>query len=82
MNFYNSILTTAPTGGSSATMTTCSNNQIYQVYTLPGVACPITAVSNSTLGGSQTTMILDEVHNYNLNFIAQTGYPIANFKLT
>lgn len=37
MNFYNSIMTDAPAGGSSPTMTVCALNETYQVYTLPGV---------------------------------------------
>lgn len=82
MNFYNSILTTAPAGGVSPTMTTCSSSTPYQVQTLPGVTCPITAISNASLGGTQTKLTLDTTNNYFLNFIAETGYPIANVKLT
>lgn len=82
MNFYNSILTTAPAGGISPNMTTCSSNTSYQVQTLPGVTCPITAISNASLGATQTTLTLDTTNNYFLNFIAETGYPVANVKLT
>jgi hypothetical protein len=82
MNFYNSILTTAPSGGTSSNMSLCAGNQTFQVYTLPGVACPITAASNSSLGSSQTTLNIDSILNYNFNFINQTGYPIAAFKTT
>jgi hypothetical protein len=82
MTFYNSILSAAPSGGSSSNMTACSSSKPYQVYTYPGVTCPITAVSNGSLGGSQTTMTLDAINNYNINFNTQTGYPIADFKLT
>jgi hypothetical protein len=82
MNFYNSITTTAPSGGTSPNMTACSVNQTYQVYTLPGVSCPITAVSNQTLGSSHTQLILDSTNNYALDFISETSYPIANIKLT
>lgn len=80
MNFYNSVNATAPTGGSSSNMTTCAYNQSYQVYTLPGVSCPVTGASNSSLGSSQTTLNLDSKFGYNLNFINQAGYPIAGFK--
>ncbi len=82
MNFYNSILTTAPAGGISSNMTRCAVNTTYQVQTLPGVTCPLTALSNASLGGAQTKLTLDTTNNYFLNFIAETGYPIANVKLT
>jgi hypothetical protein len=82
MNFYNSIMTSAPAGGTSPTMTPCSVNTTYQVQTLPGVTCPLTAVSNASLGSAQTKLTLDTTNNYFLNFIAETGYPIANIKLT
>jgi hypothetical protein len=82
MNFYNSIITTAPSGGSSPTMTVCAFNQTYQSYTLPGVSCPITAASNSSLGVNQTQLILDDEGIYQFNFAKETGYPIAAFKLT
>lgn len=82
MNFYNSVNTTAPTGGTSSNMSVCALNQSYQVYTLPGVSCPITAAANSSLGSSQTTLNLDTNFGYNFNFINQTGYPIAGFKIT
>jgi hypothetical protein len=82
MNFYNSILTTAPTGGTSSNMSVCSSSQPYQVYTLPGVTCPVTIVSNASVGGSQTILTLDSVNAYTMNYNTQTGYPIADFKLT
>lgn len=82
MNFYNSIMTTAPAGGTSPNMAACAQNSTYQVYTLPGVNCPITAVSNNSLGSSSTSLPLDDHSNYFLNFVGQTGYPIANIKLT
>jgi hypothetical protein len=82
MNFYNSIMTSAPSGGSSASMTSCAVNNTYQVYTLPGVACPLTAASNASLGSGQTKLSIDPTNNYFLNFRAETGYPIANIKLT
>lgn len=82
MNFYNSVITTAPAGGSSSIMTPCALNQSYEVFTLPGVPCPITSVSNNSLGSSQTSLSLDSTYNYNLNFLNQTGYPIAGFKTT
>ena len=63
-------------------MTECANNTAYEVSTLPGVPCPITAFSNNTVGGSQTTLTLDSTNNAVLNFINQTTYPIADFKLT
>jgi hypothetical protein len=59
MTFYNSVLTTAPLGGTAPTMTACASGQNYQAYTLPGVTCPITAVSNASLGSTQTSMVLD-----------------------
>jgi hypothetical protein len=82
MNFYNSIITTAPAGGISPTMTPCAVNNTYQVQTLPGVPCPVTSISNASLGGSQTRLTLDSTNNYFLNFIAETGYPIADIKLS
>lgn len=82
MNFYSSTMTSAPSGGTSAFMTTCAANSTYQVQTLPGVNCPLTAVSNSSLGSSATKLTLDSTNNYFLNFVAETGYPIANIKLT
>jgi len=82
MNFYNSVMTVAPLGGSSPNMTPCALNQSYEVYTLPGVSCPITSASNNSLGTSQTSLSLDAKNNYYLNFINQTGYPIAGFKTT
>jgi hypothetical protein len=82
MNFYNSIMTTAPAGGSSASMTACGVNQTYEVNTLPGVECPITAISSSSVGTAQTTMTLDSKNGAKLNFINKTNYPIAAFKLT
>ena len=82
MSFYESVLTQAPTGGSAATMSTCAVNTTYQVSILPGVPCPITSFSNQTVGSSQTTLTLDSFKNYVLNFINQTNYPIADFKLT
>lgn len=82
MNFYNSVNATAPAGGSSSNMTVCAYNQSYQVYTLPGVSCPVTAASNSSLGSAQSTLSMDSKFGYNFNFINQTGYPIAAFKTT
>lgn len=82
MNFYNSILTTAPSGGTSPNMTACAVNQTYQVYTLPGVTCPISSISNQSLGSAQTQLTLDTTNNYKMNFISETGYPVANIKLT
>lgn len=82
MNFYNSIRTTAPSGGTSPTMTPCAVNQTYQVYTLPGVTCPISSISNQSLGSAQTQLTLDTTNNYFMNFVSGTGYPIANIKLT
>lgn len=82
MTFYNSVIKNAPPGGSSSNMTSCGDNQTYQVYTLPGVECPITAVSNTTVGTSQVTLTLDSTHGNILNFINKTNYPIADFKLT
>ncbi len=82
MTFYNSVIKDAPPGGSSSNMTSCADNQTYQVYTLPGVECPITAVSNTTVGTSQVTLTLDSTHGNILNFINKTNYPIADFKLT
>ncbi len=75
-------MTNAPAGGTSPNMTVCSVNTTQQVYTLPGVPCPITAVSNASLGAAQTSLTLDSKNGYKLNFISQKGYPIANFKLT
>lgn len=75
-------MTSAPAGGTSPNMTACSLNTTYQVYTLPGVNCPLTAISNASLGSSATSLPLDTTNGYNLNFVAQTGYPIANIKLT
>jgi hypothetical protein len=63
-------------------MTSCAVNATYQVQTLPGVPCPLSAASNASLGGSQTKLTLDSTNNYFLNFIAETGYPIANIKLS
>ena len=63
-------MTKAPSGGSSALMTSCATNQSYQVTTLPSVACPITGFSNSSLGSAQTTLTLDSVNGYKLNFIS------------
>lgn len=82
MNFYNSILTKAPAGGSSPTMTACALNETYQVYTLPGIACPISAFSSASVGASQTQLSLDAVNGAYLQFNSQTNYPIAGFKLT
>lgn len=82
MNFYNSIMTAAPSGGTSPNMSVCAVNSSYQVYTLPGVSCPLTAVSNASLGSSGTKLTMDPINNYFLNFAAETGYPIANIKLT
>ena len=72
----------APLGGTSPNMTTCASGNNYQVSTLPDVPCPVTAFSNNTVGGSQTTLTMDSTTNAALNFINQTGYPIAAFKLT
>lgn len=63
-------------------MTPCSNDQDYKVFTLPGVDCPISASSNQSLGSSQTKLPLDDLNGYFLNFVRETGYPIANVKLT
>jgi hypothetical protein len=82
MTFYESVGTQAPVGGTSSLMSTCSVNQTYQVSTLPGVPCPITAFSKNSVGTSQSTLTLDSTSNALLNFINQTGYPIAAFKLT
>ena len=82
MTFYESVMTQAPSGGTSATMSTCAVNATYQVSTLPGVPCPVTAFSNSSVGTSQTTLTLDSTTNTVLNFINQTSYPIAALKLT
>jgi hypothetical protein len=82
MTFYESVVTQAPSGGTSSTMSTCASNTSYQVSTLPGVPCPISAFSNSTVGTSQATLTLDSNTNAVLNFINQTSYPIAAFKLT
>ena len=82
MTFYESVVTEAPMGGTSPNMTTCAASNAYEVTTLPGVPCPVSAFSNNSVGGSQTTLSLDATNNYNLNFINQTGYPIAAFKLT
>ncbi len=82
MNFYNSAMAKAPSGGSSPLMTSCATNQSYEVYTLPSVPCPVTGFSNSSLGSAQTTLTLDSTNGYKLNFISQTGYPIAGFKTT
>lgn len=75
-------MTSAPTGGSSPSMTACAVGQNYQVYTLPGVPCPISAASNQTLGSSQTQLTLDASNGYYLNFVSESGYPISNIKLT
>lgn len=82
MNFYNSIMADAPAGGSSPTMTVCALNETYQVHTLPGVECPVTAFSSASLGSSQTQLTLDSTSGAVLNFINRTNYPIAGFKLT
>ena len=82
MSFYESVLTQAPVGGTSPTMDTCSASTTYQVSTLPGVSCPITAFSNNTVGASQTTLTLDATSGASLNFINQSGYPISALKLT
>ena len=82
MTFYQSVMTDAPVGGTSPTMDTCAANTVYQVSTLPGVECPITAFSNNTVGGSQQTLTLDSTKNYVLNFINQSSYPISDIKLT
>ena len=82
MNFYNSILTTAPSGGTSPNMTACAVNQNYKDYILPGVTCPISSISNQSLGSAQTQLTIDSANNYFMNFVSETGYPIANIKLT
>ena len=82
INFYSSTMTVAPAGGISASMTPCAVNNTYQVQTLPGVPCPVTSISNASLGSSQAKLTLDLTNNYYLNFIAETGYPIANIKLS
>ena len=82
MSFYESVMTKAPSGGTATTMSTCAFNTTYQVSTLPGVPCPISAFSKNTVGSSQTTLTLDSNTNAVLNFINQSSYPIAAFKLT
>ena len=82
INFYSSTITVAPAGGISASMTPCAANNTYQVQTLPGVPCPVTSISSASLGSSQTKLTLDSTNGYILNFIAETGYPIANIKLS
>ena len=47
---------------------------------LPEIDCPITMISNSSVGSTQTTLAMDDESS--LNFIAEVGYPIAAFKLT
>ena len=82
MSFYQSVVAEAPAGGTAPTMTPCAVNNTYEVNTLPGVPCPVTAFSNNTVGASQTTLTLDSSTGSVLNFIDQSGYPIADFKLT
>lgn len=82
MNFYKSVMTSAPSGGTSPNMTVCAANSNYQVYTLPGVDCPLTGLSNNSLGSTQTQLLLDSINKYYINFISQTSYPIVDLKLT
>ena len=82
MSFYQSVLTDAPLGGTSPNMSVCAANTTYEVNTLPGVPCPVTAFSNNTVGASQTTLTMDAASNAVLNFMNQSGYPISDFKLT
>ena len=82
MTFYDSVKTDAPSGGSSSTMDICSSGEVYQVSTLPGVACPVTGLSNATVGSGQTSLSFSDSSQSTLNFINRTGYPIAGFKLT
>lgn len=82
MNFYTSTVTTAPSGLSTLNTSTCAFNTSYQVYTIPGVNCPVTAMSNSSLGSAQTSLLLDTANNKNFNYLSQNGYPIAAVKLT
>lgn len=82
MNFYTSTVTTAPSGLSTLNMTPCAFNTSYQVYTIPGVNCPVTTISNTSLGSAQTSLLLDSTNNLSFNYLSQNGYPIAAVKLT
>ena len=82
INFYHSAMTKAPSGGTSSSMAACSVDKDYQVYTLPGVSCPVSGLSNTSLGSSQSTLTLESDNNYVMNFISESGYPIADIKLT
>ena len=74
INYYSSTMIVAPAGAISTSMTPCSANNTYQVQTLHGVPCPVTSISNTSLGSSQTKITLDSPNNYYLNFVAETGY--------
>ena len=80
LSFYNSTLTTTPSG---TTLKTCAPNLSYQVSTLPNISCPSTTISNSTLSSStQTTLTLSSTLNQKLFYESQLNYPIAAFKIT
>lgn len=74
LTFYNS---TYPNS-----MSTCANGQPYQVQTYINVSCPITNISNTTLGVNPTPLTLDSTSGDSLFYLRTSGYPIAAFKMT
>lgn len=74
LTFYNSTYPTSTT--------TCANNQSYQVQTYINVSCPISNLSNTTLGASSTSFVLDSTTLDSLFYLRSSGYPIAAFKMT
>ena len=82
INFYHSTMTEAPVGGTSPSMTARAAGESYQVYTLPGVSCPVSTISNTSIGSSQSTLTLDTSNNYVINFQAESAYPVADIKLS
>ena len=78
LSFYNS--TQQKTYDNTTIMKTCALDKTFEVTTLPELDCPISDFSNTSFGTTQTTLSLDLVNS--LNFVSQSHYPIADFKLT
>lgn len=75
LTFYNS---TYPAGTQS-----CSSGQPYQVQTYLNVSCPVSVASNQSTGTiGETVLLLNSTSNDSIFYQKQTGYPIADFKLS